>query len=88
METLPSSEKFPFQITRAASGRFTLRCMDKIRRHAPIRWFLREWRDHFGLTQEQLAERMDTTRGQVNKLENGKQRMNDDLKDAFPCPKK
>lgn len=51
--------------------------MKRIGPKKPVYWYLREWRDHFGLTQEQVAERMDTNKGQVAKLENRKQRMND-----------
>ncbi len=38
-----------------------------------MRLHLREWRKHLGLTQEQLAARLNATKGQVSKLENGKQ---------------
>lgn len=41
-------------------------------------WHLREWREHVGLTQEQLAERVNTNKGQISKLETGGQRLNDD----------
>lgn len=51
--------------------------MARIGPKKPVRWFLLEWREYKGLTQEQVAERMDTNKGQVQKLENGKQRMND-----------
>lgn len=34
--------------------------------------FIREWRDHRGLTLEQLAERIDRSVGQVHKIETGK----------------
>jgi transcriptional regulator with XRE-family HTH domain len=33
------------------------------------RWFLREWRKHFGLTLEQLADAMGTTKSNNSKLE-------------------
>lgn len=51
--------------------------MDRIGRKSPVRWYLREWREFRGFTQEQLAERMDTNKGQVSKLETGAQRLND-----------
>jgi len=51
--------------------------MKRIGPKIPVKWFLREWRAHAGLTQEQLSERMGTNKGQINKLENSKQRMND-----------
>ncbi|NDC58313.1 MAG: XRE family transcriptional regulator [Alphaproteobacteria bacterium] len=40
----------------------------------PLQWFLREWREHRGLTQEQLADRLGTSKGQVSKLETGKKK--------------
>jgi transcriptional regulator with XRE-family HTH domain len=40
----------------------------------PLHWFLREWREHRGLTQEQLADRLGTSKGQVSKLETGKKK--------------
>lgn len=33
--------------------------------------FFAEWREARGLTQEQLAARLDTTKGAVSKMENG-----------------
>lgn len=42
-----------------------------------LEWFIKEWRQRKGLTQEQLATRLDTNKGQVSKLERGDQRMND-----------
>jgi transcriptional regulator with XRE-family HTH domain len=35
------------------------------------RLFLREWREHRGLTQDQLAERMEMSRPQISKIERG-----------------
>lgn len=52
--------------------------MDKIGQKRPLKWFLREWRKHKSLTLDQVAERVDTNRGQVSKLERGELRMNDD----------
>jgi transcriptional regulator with XRE-family HTH domain len=43
------------------------------------RWFLKEWRTHRGLTQQQLADRLDTTKSVISALENGKQRWNQDI---------
>lgn len=37
------------------------------------RHYVREWRRYNGLTQEQLAERLDTTASAISQLENGKQ---------------
>jgi transcriptional regulator with XRE-family HTH domain len=38
------------------------------------RQFIREWRKHRGLTQEQLADRMGITRGYVSQVEKGVRR--------------
>lgn len=43
------------------------------------RWFLKEWRTFRGLTQQQLADRLDTTKSVISALENGKQRWNQDI---------
>lgn len=48
-------------------GSFRLRDMAK-RRH-----YIREWRKHRGLNQEQFAERIGVTQSFVSKVENGKQ---------------
>jgi transcriptional regulator with XRE-family HTH domain len=42
-----------------------------------LRWYAQEWRNHYRLSQEQVAERMGTTKGQVSKLETGRQQFND-----------
>ena len=52
--------------------------MDRIRGTRALRWYVREWRDKCRLSQEQLANRLDTNKGQISKLENQKQRLNDD----------
>jgi transcriptional regulator with XRE-family HTH domain len=57
--------------------------MKRIGPKTPVRWHLKEWRLHLGLTQEQVAERAHTNKGQIAKLENGKQRMNDRWIAAF-----
>lgn len=57
--------------------------MDRIGSKRPIRWFLREWREKVGLTQEQLAERLETNKGQISKLENSRQRVNDDWLNGY-----
>jgi transcriptional regulator with XRE-family HTH domain len=36
------------------------------------RWFLKEWREHFGLSGEQLAEIMGTTKGTISKLQHSR----------------
>jgi len=43
-----------------------------------VKWYIREWREHLDLSQEQVAHRLNTNKGQISKLETGKQRMNDD----------
>ena len=52
--------------------------MERIGHKRAVRWYVREHREKRGLTQEQLAERLNTNKGQVSKLERGAQRMNDD----------
>jgi transcriptional regulator with XRE-family HTH domain len=37
----------------------------------PRRQYLRQWRELRGLTQEQVAERLDTSKGQVSRWESG-----------------
>jgi transcriptional regulator with XRE-family HTH domain len=39
----------------------------------PVRHFIREWRKYRGLTQEQLAGRLDVDRTTISKIESGKQ---------------
>jgi transcriptional regulator with XRE-family HTH domain len=51
--------------------------VEKIHNKRPLRWFLREWRQHRGFTLEQVADRLETTRGVVSELERGERRMND-----------
>lgn len=41
----------------------------------PFKHFLREWREARHLTQEQLADRLDTGKDQVSRWENGKRGM-------------
>ena len=40
---------------------------------APHRHFIREWRKFRGLTQEQLASRLEVDRTTISKIESGKQ---------------
>ena len=51
--------------------------MDKIGGRTPVRWYVREWREKRGLTQDALALRLDTDKSVISQLENGKRRMND-----------
>lgn len=46
-------------------------------------FYLREWRKHRGLTQQQLADRLESSKGYVSDLENGKRRYNQDLLEAL-----
>jgi transcriptional regulator with XRE-family HTH domain len=54
---------------------------DKGRR--PSHVYLREWRDAMGLNQDQLAERLETSKSVISKLETGKQRYNQDWLEAY-----
>lgn len=53
------------------------------------KWYLKEWRKHRGLTQERLADRLETTKGFISQLENGHrgytQRLLERLADALMC---
>lgn len=58
---------------------------NKIERKYPL--FLREWREHLGMTQEQVADAIDSNKGDVSKIERGVKRYNEDhitkFADAF-----
>ena len=69
---------FPKRMTTPQHCSAIVRVMDRIGNRRAIHWYVREHRERRGLTQEQLAERLDTNKGQVSKLERGAQRMNDD----------
>ena len=47
------------------------------------RTYFREWRDHRGLTQAQLAERMGTTKAAVSKMELGQNVYNQSSLEAW-----
>lgn len=49
----------------------------------PARVYLQEWIEHRGLTAEQLAGRLDTSKSVVSKLATGKQRYNQDWLEAI-----
>jgi transcriptional regulator with XRE-family HTH domain len=49
----------------------------KRRRH-----FIREWRQHRGLTQEMLAERLETTKANISRVESLKQGYTQDFLEA------
>jgi len=53
------------------------------RNRRPARLFLREWLDYRGLTAEQLAGRLDTSKSVISKLMNGRQRYNQDWLEAI-----
>lgn len=46
-------------------------------------FYLREWRKHRQLTQEQLADRIGTSKGYLSDLERGVRRYNQDLLEAL-----
>jgi len=46
-------------------------------------FYLREWRKHRGLTQEQLASRLDTSKGYISDLERGVRRYNQDILESL-----
>jgi transcriptional regulator with XRE-family HTH domain len=47
------------------------------------RWFLREWRKHRQLTQDQLAERIGISKPYLSQLENGKRQYTQELLEHF-----
>jgi transcriptional regulator with XRE-family HTH domain len=47
------------------------------------RWYLAEWRQFRELTQEQLAERVGSSKGYISDLENSERRYNQDLLERF-----
>jgi len=49
----------------------------------PHPFYLKEWRKHRGLTQDQLAERIETSKGYISDLERGVRRYNQDLLEAL-----
>jgi transcriptional regulator with XRE-family HTH domain len=49
----------------------------------PRRQYLQEWRELRGLTQEQVAERLDTSKGQVSRWESGKRGMSAGVLEAL-----
>lgn len=46
-------------------------------------WFLQAWRKKRGLSQEQLAEMVETSKGYISDLEKGDRRYNQDLLERF-----
>jgi len=45
----------------------------------PRKLYLREWRNHYGLTLEQLAGRLETSRETISRWENGHRLVNTDI---------
>jgi transcriptional regulator with XRE-family HTH domain len=68
--------------TRARLRQIT-EMLTRIHHGVPVRWYLREWRKKRGLTLEQVAERLDTTRGLISEFERGAKRVNDDWVAGF-----
>lgn len=56
---------------------------------APRRWFLKQWRKHRGLTQEQLSERAGLSKPFISQLEGGKRQFTHEtlvvLAEALRC---
>ena len=46
-------------------------------------FFLKEWREYRGMTQQQLADAADLTKGYVSNLERGQKRYNEDTLEVF-----
>jgi transcriptional regulator with XRE-family HTH domain len=46
------------------------------------RHYIRAWREHRGLTQEQLADRLDTTKANISRIENLRQGYTQDFLEA------
>lgn len=49
----------------------------------PRRNYLAAWREQRGLTQDQLADRLDTYKGQISNWENGRRAMSFDVQAAL-----
>jgi len=43
------------------------------------KFFLKEWREHRGMTQQQLADATGRTKGYISNIERGENRYNEDL---------
>lgn len=57
--------------------------MDKIRQFSTPRHYLKEWRENLNLTQQQLADRLETGKDQVSRYENNKRKMTLEMASAF-----
>lgn len=47
------------------------------------RTFIKAWREHRGLTQEQLGERVGVSHGYLSKIENGERRYNQEMLESI-----
>lgn len=56
---------------------YTDRMVARIGPRRPFRQYLKEWRELRGLTQQQLADRLETGKDQVSRWESGKRGMGD-----------
>ena len=52
-------------------------------KRARRRTFIRQWREHRGLTQEQLADRLETSVASISRLESGTQPYTQDVLEAL-----
>lgn len=57
--------------------------MDRIGPKDPPRHFLKEWRENKGLTQSQLADRLETGKDTVSRYENYQRKMTLEMAAAF-----
>ena len=52
-------------------------------KRARQQWFLRDWRLHRNLTQQELADRLNSTTSRISELETGSERYNQDVLEAL-----
>ena len=52
------------------------------RRQQRLKTFIRSWREHRRLTQDQLADRLDISKAQLSRIENGQQPYSQDFLEA------
>ena len=57
------------------AGGYNVSMVERIGRLKPVRYFISEWRDAKGLTQDQLANRIESTKGTISKIERGEMKM-------------
>jgi DNA-binding XRE family transcriptional regulator len=57
--------------------------MERIRQFSPPRHYLKEWREKLNLTQQQLADRLETGKDQVSRYENNNRKMTLEMAGAF-----